>query len=115
AERVLVQRNDRVEYHPVDLGGVEDAVGERELGAVGASVQRDLVEPERLADQIQVTGGRACRIEVRGRAEPGGACGRGVGLAEGGRGVGDLQPGAAQRAGEARAALVDQHEVAVGE
>ena len=77
-EAALVERDDRVEHEAVEARRVQDAVSERELGPVGAPVERDLVEAERLPDRVDVGGRRAGRVERRRRPElpraRGGAC-----------------------------------------
>ena len=110
-ERVRPGRLDGgVEHQPLHPRRVAQCVPERDLGAVRDPVQRDLLGAELIADRVDVVVGVATRIEGPARAEaPRAVAGGGPGPQE----VRALEPAAAEQPRAPRAALVEDHEVAV--
>jgi hypothetical protein len=104
-------RHHRVEHERLDVAGVLGGVVERHLGAVGDAEEHDLLVAGLGPDRLDVVDRVRGAVEAAPRAELIGA---------GRDGLGDradrvLEGRAAQAAGAAGAALVEDDEVAVGE
>ena len=74
AERVgKLRRQHRVEQEPLDVVGMRERVGQRELRPVRHPEEPDLVDAERLPDGLEILGVIVRAVEVPLRAERVGA------------------------------------------